>query len=70
WMLSVLTEVRVMRRFDAKAIAVDDKADWVIKVEEADGDGSRHLLKGTAHGAAGCAGRGSVIREPQVIELD
>lgn len=70
WTLSVLTEVKSMRRFDAKAIVVDDNADWVIKEGEADGDVRNHLSGGTPHGAAGCAGRRSVIREPEVIELD
>lgn len=70
WTLSVLTQVRLMRRFDAKAIVVDDKADWVIKEVDLDGDGGNHLHGENPPGVAGHAGKGPVVREPQVIELD
>lgn len=70
WTLSVLTQVRVMRRFDAKAIIVDDKADWVIKESESDGS-IPDRQHGTSQGAGALhAGRGTAVQEHDIIELD
>ncbi|MCJ1257163.1 hypothetical protein MMC24_004988 [Lignoscripta atroalba] len=75
WFVSVLKELRDMKRFNARAIVVDEQAAWRIREEEkegesGDGTGRRKSTAQSSAAPGGGVEQAPVRREIEVIELE